>query len=122
MRIHGFPYDLWQWEEFNRLFRPCGAVVLEINYGTHARYDYRFVRVRIGIGNPPPVHSLTHHAPSEFVSTTDIEFAIENANTESVHAWRERLNSRPYHSGTPFGINPTSPGPSVISIPPTSLS
>lgn len=60
VRIHGFPYDLWQWKEFNRLFSPYGAVVLEINSGTHARYDYRFARVRIGIGNPPPVHSLTH--------------------------------------------------------------
>lgn len=28
VRIHDFPYDLWNWDEFSKLFSPFGAVVL----------------------------------------------------------------------------------------------
>ena len=114
------PYDLWRWEEFNRLFSPYGAVVLEIDSRTHVRSDYRFARVQIGIGNLtalPKVHSLTHRAPNGFVSTADIEFEPETADTESVNAWRDRLNGRPYPSGTPFGVNPTLQNAPVSSVP-----
>lgn len=40
VRLHGFPYDLWSWEEFTRIVSPFGAVVLELDPGTRARYDY----------------------------------------------------------------------------------
>lgn len=109
VRLHGFPYDLWSWDEFSRIFSPYGAVVLELDAGTRFRYDYRFARVRIGIGDAsalPAQHNLTHRSPTSFVSTSNIDFEVETAETESIHVWRGRLNGRPFPNGTPFGTAP----------------
>lgn len=109
VRLHGFPYDMWTWEEFSRVFSPYGAVVLELDPGTRFRYDYRFSRVRIGIGDPsalPTQHNITHRDPHGFVTTSDIDFEVETPETESVNAWRGRINGRPYPNGTHFGVIP----------------
>lgn len=128
LRLHGFSYDLWTWDEFSRVVSPYGAVVLELDPGTRFRYDYRFSRIRIGIGDPtalPRFHNLTHRSPTGFVSTSDIEFEIETATTESVNAWRGRLNGRPYPNGTHFGVAPPPstepPRPTSPVIPPTQM-
>lgn len=95
VRIHGFPYDLWVWDEFTRLLSPFGAMVLELDPGTRFRYDYRFARIRIGIGDVsalPSQHNLTHRSPNGFVHTADVDFELESEETESVNAWRGRRN------------------------------
>lgn len=112
VRLVGFPYRLWSWEEFNRILSPFGAVVLELDPATRSRYDYRFARIRIGIGDIsalPTQHNLTYRAPNGFVSTFDIDFTIETAKTEHVNAWRGRLNGRPFPNGTHFGVIPPPP-------------
>lgn len=109
VRVYGFPMDKWVWGEFNGIFLPFGAIVLEIDPGTLSRYDYRFARIRIGIGNLPVLpryHSLTHRDATGFVSNYELEFEVENDQTEPVNAWRGRLNGRPYPNGTPFGVVP----------------
>lgn len=91
---------------------PFGAVVLELDPGTRARYDYRFARFRLGIGDAsalPSQHNLTHRAPNGFVSTYDLDFEVETASTEPVNAWRGRLNGRPFPNGTEFGTVPEVP-------------
>ncbi|KAF3327421.1 Cellular nucleic acid-binding protein [Carex littledalei] len=120
IRIHGFPIDLFYWEEFNRLLSPYGAIVLELDPGTRNRYDYRFARVRIGIGDIstlPKQHNITHRNPSGFVSTFDIDFETETDTSEIVSAWRGRLNGRPYPNGTQFGVSPVIPPPLVQVLP-----
>lgn len=80
----------------------------------------RFARVRIGIGDVsvlPVHHNITHRAPNGFVTTAHIEFEVETNETESVQAWRERLNGRPFPNGTPFGVVPTHNPPHAIETP-----
>lgn len=114
VRLYGFPMDKWLWGEFNGIFLPFGAIVLEVDPGTLSRFDYRFARVRIGIENLsvlPREHSITHRDATGFVSTYDLDFEIEMEESESVHAWRGRLNGRPFPNGTHFGIVPPQPIP-----------
>lgn len=117
VRLIGFPYKLWSWEEFDRFVSPFGAVVLELDPGTRSRHDYRFARIRLGIGDLstlPAQHNLTHRAPNGFVSSYDIDLEVETPNTEPVNAWRGRLNGRPFANGTPFGVLP----PPIPPVPP----
>lgn len=117
VRVFGFPMDKWVWGEFNGIFMPFGAIVLELDPGTLSRYDYRFARIRIGIGNInvlPRHHSLTHRNASGFVSSYDLEFEIETDTSEPVNAWRGRLNGRPFPNGTPFGGRPAPPPSNTV--------
>lgn len=95
VRMTGFPMNLWTWSEFNSIFAPFGAVVFEIDPSTRFRYDYRFARIRIGISDVsvlPIEHSLNRRNTNGFVATHDLEFEVETEQTESIHAWRDRLN------------------------------
>lgn len=121
VRLTGFPMNLWNWGEFNSVFAPFGAIVLDLDPGTRFRYDYRFARIRIGISDIsvlPTDHSLTRRNTNGFVATYDLEFEVETEQTDSVLAWRGRLNGRPYPNGTPFGVRPNAPNPAPFVPPP----
>ncbi|KAF3331345.1 disease resistance protein RGA3 [Carex littledalei] len=93
--------------ELDKVFNPLGAHLLELDPGTGARYDWRFIRAKFGVCDPkliPSVHYVERLTPSGKIKVFDISIEIENETTESVHAWRARLNGRPYPNGTEFGL------------------
>ncbi|KAF3321595.1 Cellular nucleic acid-binding protein [Carex littledalei] len=107
VRLRGFPKSQWAWVELEKVFNPLGAHLLELDPGTGARYDWRFIRAKFGVCDPkllPAIHYVEKLSPSGKIKVFDISIEIENENTESVHAWRSRLNGRPYPNGTEFGL------------------
>lgn len=109
VRITGFPKFQWSWLELEKVFNPLGAHLLELAPGTGSRYDWRFIRVKMGVCDEkllPPVHYVERLTPSGKIKVFDIHIEVENEQTESVHAWLNRLNGRPYPNGTEFGMQP----------------
>ncbi|KAF3336535.1 hypothetical protein FCM35_KLT19121 [Carex littledalei] len=107
VRLRGFPKSQWAWAELEKVFNPLGAHLLELDPGTGARYDWRFIRAKFGVCDPkllPSIHYVERLTPSGKIKVFDISIEIENEATESVHAWRARLNGRPYPNGTEFGL------------------
>lgn len=110
MCIIGFPKFQWSWIELERVFNPISAHLMELDPGTGERYDWRFVHAKLGICNEKlisPIHYVEKVTPWCKIKVFDIAIEIENANTKSVHAWKARLNGRPYPNGTEFGMQPT---------------
>ncbi|KAF3320429.1 Ras-related protein Rab7 [Carex littledalei] len=107
VRLRGFPKSQWAWTELEKVFNPLGAHLLELDPGTGARYDWRFIRAKFGVCDPkllPPVHYVERLTPSGKIKVFDISIEVETDTTESVHAWRARLNGRPFPNGTEFGL------------------
>ncbi|KAF3340039.1 Cellular nucleic acid-binding protein [Carex littledalei] len=107
VRLRGFPKSQWAWTELEKVFNPLGAHLLELDPGTGARYDWRFIRAKFGVCDPkllPAVHYVERLTPSGKIKVFDVSIEVETENTESVHAWRARLNGRPYPNGTEFGL------------------
>lgn len=109
VRIYGFPLYFNDLDEYERIFNPFGAFVLEVDPGTHSGYDVRFVRIRFGVCDLALL-PRKHHAPyrnaAGFMSVYDLELEIETPATEAIAAWRARLQGRPYPNGTEFGQQP----------------
>lgn len=97
VRIRGYPHLLWNWFEVDRMFNPLGAVLLEMDAATGSKYDYRFVRARIGICDIsllPPMHWMLHRDATGYVSHFPLEFEVEDENTEPVNAWMGRAKEK----------------------------
>lgn len=48
VRISGFPKLQWSWVDFEKVFNPLGAHLIELDPGTGDHYDWRFIRAKLG--------------------------------------------------------------------------
>lgn len=93
LRIHGFNKELWEWNEFEKLLNPFGAVVLELDTATRNKYDWRFARVRVGACDPKlftEQHWQLYRDMTGYVSNFPLKIEVETDSTEPVNAWRGR--------------------------------
>lgn len=109
VRIYGYPMYFNDWVEYERILNPFGAFVLEVAPGTHSGYDTRFVRLRLAVCDVnllPTKHHVPYRNAAGFLSCYDLDIEIETPTTESLQAWRDRIQGRPYPNGTSFRQQP----------------
>lgn len=113
VRVYGYPLFLNEKREYEKLFNPWGAYVLEIDAGTDSGYDVRFIRVKLEICDRsliPLKHLMPYRKPNGQRKLYDLEFEIESDKSETLNAWAGRKEGRPYPNGTAFGQNPPPAG------------
>lgn len=118
VRIYGHPLYLNEQREYDKLFNPWGAYVLEIDAGTYSGYDVRFVRVKLEVCDRsliPAKHLLPYRNPNGQRKVHDLEFEIKSDKSETLNAWARRKGGRQYPNGTEFG---QTLDPAVVQPPP----
>lgn len=111
VRVYGFPMFMNDLVEYEKIFNPWGAYVLEVDAGTHSECDVRFVRLRLEVCSQhliPQTHLVPYRNLAGKKGLYHLEIEIEGDKSESLHAWARRKNGRPYPSGTEFGQTPGS--------------
>lgn len=114
VRVYGFPLFMNDQVEYDKIFNPWGAYVLEIDAGTHSGYDVQFVRLKLEICDRaliPVKQKVPYKNPEGKRALYDLEIDIETEKSENLHAWASRKAGRPYPNGTEFGSLPVPPPP-----------